>query len=198
MTLVVIGLDYSLTSTGLARIAQGQPGFHHRKAVASPKLAEHDRLEWLGAEVVEYVAAADLVAMEAPAWGATSKTYHQLAGGWWHVKHELWRLGVPVALVNVGSLKGYVTGSGVAGKDDMIRETCHRFGTGFTGGNDEADALGLAAMAADQLGFAPAQMPAAHRAHLKKVPWPDMTRRVAKRYAPARLGPGESEPELFD
>lgn len=175
MTRSVTGLDLSLTSTGVAR-AQLGGGWYATTLEPPEKIGELDRLMWLLNSITEHCVATQLVVVEGPAYGAKGSSYHQLAGLWWLVRHELWRWGVPVAVAPPANLKQYATGKGAGkgtGKDAVMLATARRF-QAFEGDNNAADALWLASMGADHLGVPLVQMPAANRAALTKVAWPEV------------------------
>lgn len=161
----IIGLDLSLTSTGVA-------GNGWTQRLKSPKRG-HERLETLRTAVLQLCSGIDLVVVEGPSYGSTGKTFHQLAGLWWLVTHSLHMHGIPYAVAAPGQIKRYATGRGNADKDVVMREVTRRFDW-FEGGNDEADALILAAMGHDHAGQPLAPMPATHRAALAAVDWPEL------------------------
>ena len=169
MTFKVLGIDPSLTSTGLAGICWTDT------IKPRPKLRGPDRLLFIRQQIVTEWLPATLVAIEGPSYGsqAGQSGHHERAGLWWMVRCALHTHGVPVAVIPPASVKKYATGRGNAAKADMVREVTKRF-PWFDGGEDEADALVLAAMAADHLGQAMAQMPATHRVALDAVTWPEM------------------------
>jgi hypothetical protein len=163
----VIGLDLSLTSTGVA-------GADWTRRLKTPDaLRGHARLDWVLEEVDGLTAAADLVVVEGPSFGSTGPGQHERGGLWWMATGRLRRGGRPYAVVPPSSLKLYATGKGSAGKDDVLREITKRF-PWFSGGNDEADALGLVAMGRDRLGFPLVDMPKLNRAALAKLAWPNL------------------------
>ena len=166
--LKVLGLDLSLTCTGVA----GRGWTDTIKPHA--KMRGEDRLLFIRQQIVTtWVPGAALVAVEGPSYGSTGRGQHERAGLWWMVACALRTHGVPVAVVPPSSLKKYATGRGVGDKDDVMREVTRRF-PWFAGKNDEADALVLAAMAADHLGQPMADMPKTHRVALDAVQWPDL------------------------
>jgi crossover junction endodeoxyribonuclease RuvC len=175
VTVTVLGLDLSLTSTGAAAIG----GFTGSQADTTrlrppPKFKGHTRLLWLQNEIADLARDVPLVVVEGPSYASTGRGQHERAGLWWLVTHHLWATGVPLAVVPPSNLKRYATGKGNAGKDDVLREVTKRF-PWFAGGNDEADALVLAAMGADHLGHPLTPMPATHRTALDGVDWPAPT-----------------------
>jgi hypothetical protein len=165
----VLGLDLSLTATGLA-------GDGWTETLKPPaKLRGVERLDWILSIIADrYLAGVTLAAIEGPAYGSQASRqsgHHERAGLWWIVVRSLWRRGIPYAVVPPNMRTKYATGRGNAGKDDVMREVARRF-PWFTGDNNQADALVLAAMAADHLGHPIAAMPATHRAALAAVDWP--------------------------
>lgn len=168
---LVIGLDLSLSNTGV-----GVVGGHlyETLSVKPGKRTGHERLAWIGEQLLATYGTADLVVVEGPAFGAKGDAYHQLAGLWWLIAHQVWGAGKPIAVVSPSALKKYATGKGTAGKDEVLLATARRFDD-FAGGNDEADALWLAAMGADHLGVPLVDMPALQRKSLEAVKWPVIT-----------------------
>ncbi len=169
----VIGLDMSLTCTGVA----GNGWTDTIKPIN--KVRGHERLAVILDRVGDFVFHADLVVIEGPAYGAQragiQKGHHERAGLWWLVTHKLWSCHVPFAVADPTSVKRYATGKGNADKAAVIREVTRRF-EWFSGGEDEADALALAAMGADWLGHPIVDLPKTHRAALDAVRWPEVTR----------------------
>lgn len=144
----VVGLDYSLTSTG---VATTHP---HKATLIRPRTKGHARLEELKTSVTALVRQARpaLVVIESGSYASTSSTFHQLAGGWWLVAHEIYRLGVPYATVAPGTLKRYATGSGTADKDTMVAAARAAWPNVLVTNDDAADALWLADMGSHYLG----------------------------------------------
>jgi Holliday junction resolvasome RuvABC endonuclease subunit len=191
----VIGLDLSLTSTG---VSDGQS----RHAIQTdPTEALEARLDRVVRGVVSFALSptqwtdtmpygmhADLAVIEAGAFsrGAQSGAAEVLSGLRLMVRHRLWRLGVPYAMVPPSTLKLYTTGYGKATKQQMVAAVDVRYRAGLAdvkvkdGRYDMADALGLAAMGYDHLdrplyehGYETGQ-PGPHRDSLNAVCWPDL------------------------
>lgn len=174
MTRTVTGVDLSLTAVGIARHQLG--GTWYTTTIKPPaRLTGIDRLVWLLNKVSEHCVATQLVAVEGPSYGSGTtgrqSGQHERAGLWWMVRHELWRWGIPVAVIPPATVKQFATGKGSADKDAMVLATARRF-PDFEGDNNAADALWLAAMGADHLGAPLVDMPQANRAALGKVVWP--------------------------
>lgn len=174
----VIGLDLSLTATGLAVIDGYNGSGTGSTQVVSAERGQtgHRRLAYLSGYILgvaEGYEEIPLVVVEGPSFGSTAgqRGHHERAGLWWLVTQQLWQARIPTAVVPPASLKRFATGKGNANKDQVLLATARRFPY-FVGGNDEADALWLAAMGADHLGHPIVAMPEAHRAALAGVTWP--------------------------
>jgi hypothetical protein len=170
----VVGLDLSLSSTGVA-VARSDLSVSADRIAHPAGLLGHERLAWLCARIGEFTKGACLVVVEGPSYGSKGGEAHERAGLWWMTTHSLWRAGVPYAVVTPSQLKKYATGRGVGGKDGVLIAVARRFPEVEMDSNDEADAIVLAAMGADKLGFPPVPMPAAHREALVKVGWPELS-----------------------
>jgi crossover junction endodeoxyribonuclease RuvC len=172
----VVGLDLSLTSTGIVHVDDGG-GIAQRRL--RPKIVGLERLDFIAQSVAQTVSpilgvGADLVVMEGPAFGAKGSAYHQLAGLWWIARHRLWSMEIPVAVASPFELKKYATGKGNAGKDEVLACAVRRFPQvpAEVLNNDIADALWLAAMGARHLGHPIDAVPASHLTAMDKVQWP--------------------------
>lgn len=162
----MVGIDLSLRSTGTA-------GDGWAARLAPPAgLAGCERLSWLLDRLDEHTTGAALVVVEGPSYGSAGRGQHERAGLWWLLRHRLWQASVPVAVVPPAARCRYATGRGNAPKDAVLAAAVRRFPTVEVTGNDQADALWLAAMGLDRLGRPPVALPEAHRAALASVAWP--------------------------
>lgn len=171
----VIGLDPSLTGTGIA-------GHGWSLAVASTGNVVKDayparwwRINDLAARVVEQVGMPDLVVIEAPSFDSKSTSAHDRAGLWWKLYGRLTGAGIPVATVTPSQLKKYALGKGVGSKAQVIEQVTRRLGhiwTDLAGDDNQADAVVLCAMGLDAVGAPVVTLPAANRAALTAVDWP--------------------------
>jgi Holliday junction resolvasome RuvABC endonuclease subunit len=173
----VIGLDPSLTGTGVAGLGWsetlGSVGNVEKDTIAK----RHDRITGLAARVVELVGHADLVVIEAPAFDAKSTSGVDRAGLWWDIYRRLRSRDIPVVDITTGGLKVYATGVGGASKIRVVEQVARRLGDVWEdlGGDDNrADAVVLCAMGLDRLGAPVVSMPANHRRALNAVRWPDL------------------------
>lgn len=158
----VVGLDLSLTSTG---VSDGITGYAYQTTGDAPTEARMwalmDRVEGFvtcPAGWTRTRTRADAVVIEGAAFGAKGDAVDQLAGLRWIVRTRLYSLGIPFAVVTPSALKKYTTGDGRAGKPEMVRALNTRHGIDLTvhkvkeGRYDIADAYALAAMGYDWLG----------------------------------------------
>jgi len=150
----VIGLDLSLTSPGLSDCCTH---FVHQTDAEQPL---EQRIQGIVAAVREFAlfqggrkGVADLAVIEGAAWSKQKLTGHEeLSGVRLIVRCELWKLGVPFAIVPPTTLKMYTTGHGKATKAQMVSALKARHGLDLSGVKvthgkyDMADAYALAAM----------------------------------------------------
>lgn len=189
----VVGLDLSLTSTGVAVATQNGAVTDRITSKPVRKVGKGDppltigeraaRLDELVDDIVEHVSGADLVVVEGPSLGQSRQAgEHGRAGLWWLVAWRLWARNLPVVEVTPAGVKRYATGNGGAAKDDVLSAVIRRYPTVDVNGHDEADALVLAAMGARFLGhpletFVPTtgghHIPQTHLAAMGAVHWPD-------------------------
>lgn len=178
----VVGLDLSLTCTGVARITNReyegttvQVTRVTSKPTRDPSLADRSRrLRRLAADVVTLAAGADLVLVEGPSYASNTGSAHDRAGLWWLIVGRLTGAGLNVVEVPPSSLKTYATGKGNAGKDDVLSAVVRRYPSVTFNGNDEADALVLAAMGARFAGFPiepGAGLPLTHTRGMTRIAW---------------------------
>jgi crossover junction endodeoxyribonuclease RuvC len=164
----VLGLDPSLTSFGAARIFEtGAVELARWKS----KVLGHERLDYLLEQIRLAADGCDLAVVEGAAVSRVlgGEAHLNLAGLHWLVRHELWKLRVPYAVVQPTLRQKYITGKGRADKDECLLAVERRFPDIKVGGNDQADALTLAAMGADWAGFPLARMPLAQQEVLTAI-----------------------------
>lgn len=163
----IVGLDLSLSATGVATIRPHETDPIDRirldlvtsKAVPNAKYPHTlARLRSLAGGIVRAVQAHRLegeivvVVIEGPAFAATTGQVHTRAGLWWLVYHLVEKFAI-VVVIEPSRLKRYVTGRGNAPKDEVFAKMISNFPHVGIVDNNEADALGLAAMAARELGY---------------------------------------------
>lgn len=182
----VLGLDPSLTSFGMA-IADSNPIPGRPKAEVSrvrPGAKRgHERLNMLKMRVAEKATTCHLVVMEGLAMHSTGSAILDLAGLHWLIRDVLYGLGVPYAVVPPAVRSKWLTGKGNASKDECLIAAIRRFPVADIHGNDEADALTLAAMGLDWAGEPLVPMPkdrtelltSVNRAKRPVIEWPQLT-----------------------
>lgn len=180
----IVGLDLSLTSSGVAAATPCEDGPLTISTLQTirpgPKLAGHARMEYVMDQVAAFISFADLVLLEAPVIYTNHKSGAiDNIGLNWLVRHDVlhWNE-IPYVLVLPQHLKMYATGFGSgknAGKGKVLLEADRRYGhLARVSGDDEADALILAAIGCDRAGMPLADVPVTHRRALGGITWPDL------------------------
>lgn len=190
---IVIGIDPSLTGTGIAHIDTDDQTTVETHTVSSKGKRDDDwytrltRIECLAGEIVHHAHhlhpdvpddpamdfTADLVVIEAPSLGqARQGGVLDRHGLWWAILARLTAAGVSYACVSPAARAKYATGKGNAGKDTVLLAVARRYPRVDVQDNNQADALVLATMGADHLGTPLTDLPKAHRDALAKVAWP--------------------------
>jgi len=118
-----------------------------------------------------------LIVAEGPALGAKGNALDRMFGLWWMSLQTLYITGIPVAVVTPSQLQRFMTGKGRAAKPEVMAAVIKRLPGNVTC-FDDADALALAAMGCQHLGYPLAPMPATHLAAMSKVDWPKLTERI--------------------
>jgi Holliday junction resolvasome RuvABC endonuclease subunit len=165
----VVGLDLSLTGTGIASI--GEHGFDAIETIKTPKakIEGHERLHRILNAVTGHTFGADLVVVEGPSFGSQGNALHQMGGLWWLVTHRLWSTSVPYIIATPSQVKKFATGSGTADKDRVIAETVRRWPRLDIRDNNQADALNLALIGKRFLGEPADDYPKTHTVVLDKI-----------------------------
>jgi crossover junction endodeoxyribonuclease RuvC len=174
--MIVTGVDPSISSTGVARIVPNAVAVQRlRSQPAGQELDERvQRMRSQVSAIVRLARGSDLIVIEGPAYGSSNQMTHMLSGFWWLMVHALDRI-APIAVVQPTTLKKWATGNGRAKKADMIAAAAEAFPHMKVRGDDEADALALAAAGALHLGIEfGAGFSASERSALAKVRWPSL------------------------
>jgi crossover junction endodeoxyribonuclease RuvC len=189
VTVRVVGVDLSLTSTGIARLTIPADGPPQTWTGTVGDDGEKDatlwqrwvRLDALAEGVIEEVISnpqPDLVLIEQPAYGAKFGHPHDRSGAWWAVVDSLIRRGLAVAEVNATHVKMWATGRGNAPKTVVTQRIMERYGHLFDappgpGRGDICDAISLATLGAAHLGHPVGDpVPDTHARALAAVRWP--------------------------
>ncbi|GAA2112588.1 hypothetical protein GCM10009759_55480 [Kitasatospora saccharophila] len=179
---LVIGLDLSLTCTGIA-------GHGWSEHVRGGTRRGEERLGYILGELQSFYRAADFVAIEGESF-ASKHRHDEMISLFWLVRLDLWKRGIPIAVIKPAKRVVYVLGNG----QPCDPATGHRltgdplkaavrdaasalFGVEFEGPGkfDRADAYVVFAMAMHHLGHPLAELPATHTRALDGVAWPERT-----------------------
>ena len=182
----VLGLDLSLTATGIAG-----PGWAETVKTRAQRTREqqvdfvHSRMDGLLDRIDAYLAGVDLAVIENLARRPGFDMTRQMAAFNWMVRRLLWKRGIPYALMDTTQLKVYAVGkgrrngkrSGEAEQESAksgTMQAVHAWFPWFTGDDNAADALVLMCAGRDWLGHPLVQLPEENRRVLRRVQWPTM------------------------
>lgn len=167
----IVGIDISLTSTGVATPG----GTIHVPTTGRRRdslLARHQRLTHIARSVLEHIADADLAVIEGPSHHSVGGSTWDRGGLWWLITDGLLSRDIPTAVVSPNGRAKYATGSGAARKTAVIDAAETRYARTFAN-DDEADAWVLMAMGYHQAGQPLAEVPPVHALALIAVEWPE-------------------------
>lgn len=177
---MIIGIDPSLTATGIARIDQADPDIETWTVTSSGRKTAtiHERAHRLQSLTQQISAActnATLVVIEYPTLSQVRQGGHlDRHGLWWLLVTHLITNHIPVAVVTASGRAKYATGRGNAGKDEVMLAVARRYLNAIPANNNEADALILAAMGARHTGHPIEEhLPKTHLAAMDAIPWPE-------------------------
>lgn len=172
-----VGLDLSLTGTGIASICG--PASSTRTVRSKGKaddglLTRSVRLHNLAEEIISWGVLGDVVVIEQPAYGQTGGSHHDRSGLWWLVVDALTEdfTNERFAEVTPQAVKMYATGKGNASKSEVLAAVIKRYPQADVANDNEADAFVLAAIGA-RLAGQPIEdsLPAANLRAMDKVRW---------------------------
>jgi Holliday junction resolvasome RuvABC endonuclease subunit len=161
----VVGIDQSLTATGLALI-------HSDKNIMAPEAPRHytaalkptkergiERLMYIEKAVERWIpSGTDLAVMEGYAMGIRNGQVFSLGECGAIIKRTVSLRGIPLISVAPGTLKKYVSGNGAAKKNLMLLAAYKKFGVTFDDDN-ECDAYCMARLGQDYLDASAGNMP---------------------------------------
>lgn len=193
----VIGIDPSLTCTGLA--GDGWTSTiptKARRARQGRRDFAHGRMRHILDVIRDHLAGVDLAVIEGLAMSPKMDADRQLAWLNWQVRDLCWSRDVPYAVVSPSGLKLYAVGkgrrsekqvaaddaAGVSVKEPVLDAVRDWFGW-FDGSSDEADAAVLHAMGRDWLGSPVVTVPPAQRIALDGVAWPEAEQAIGLKVA---------------
>ena len=159
----IVGLDLSLTSTGLA-VANTVTDITTHRIQSTPKATgpvvktrkgmtasqtytdKLTRFMLIGHKLAQHIPDHSDVYLEGPSYGSAGSSFHDIAGNWWLTFQLLDQKDCRITVVPPSTLKMYATGSGNAGKDNVLAAVVLRYQGIAVTGNDVADAVTLLAI----------------------------------------------------
>lgn len=165
--MIVIGIDPSLTATGVALVDLDDifavdvqtitskpptlPGIDGR--VQRQAQICHSMLGLLDSSGATFYGGLPFLAViEQPAYSSRTGHQHDRSGLWWRIVDRLHERHAEVVEVAPSARARYATGKGNAGKDEVLLAIARRYPHVDVSNNNEADALVLAAIGARLLG----------------------------------------------
>lgn len=177
MTRAVVGLDLSLTSTGIVVDSGGAPWcgtIRSSGAKGDPWSARWCRMGDIASRVLAVVPEQAFVVVEAPSYGSTTGSQHDRSGLWWVVYDLLAGSARTVVPVQPTMRAKYATGKGNAKKDSVLAAVVRRYPDIDIDGHDIADAVVLMAIGHRLLGHPiDDPMPALNLSALTKLRVPE-------------------------
>ena len=172
----VVGLDQSLTSSGIANIDGTLETLKPKDAWRGPQ-----RLVWIRDQVLERVATADLVLMEGygyDAGGRRGKKGEKVGGSHSHALGELggvlktamYENGIRYVVVIPQHIKMIATGKGNVSKEEVLVAAVKRLDL-EPKDNNQSDAAWLRILGLLHLGLPVIDLPASHLRALDAVDW---------------------------
>ena len=174
----IIGIDPSLTATGIATIDTATGHIHTHTISTTPTSKDIKnrihRFEKITTAIRDIIRDGDhpaLIAIEGPAYGSHSAagTWDR-AGLWWHIANHA-ALGIDIIEIPPATRCRYATGRGNAAKDVVMISAVRRYPAADITDNNQADAVILAAIGARLAGHPiDDPLPMANQTALTKLP----------------------------
>lgn len=183
----VLGIDTSLTATGLARVdftpdgsviqvaTVGAPGpsktDKSRRAMSRRVSALMSQIEGaiIDADDIENGYKPDLIVMESLAFDAGRGSAYALAWVWCRTIDLAEHYDIPLIFAGTSQVKKYATGKGNADKDTVVLAVAKRWPDAEVTNNNEADAVVLAAIGCRYLGYPIDDVPKVNQEIMEKV-----------------------------
>lgn len=181
----IIGIDPSLTSCGIAVLGcdnSAKPSTRivtlrsvgHPGTDADDWATRSDRIVSQAHHVLRTLPGdLELAIIEGPAYGQHMPSTHDRAGLWWGLFSGLRAQRIPVAVCAPSSRAKWITGKGTAKKTEVLAAIRKHWPDNQIRNHDEADAVGMACIAAHKLGWTlPFEIKDRHTVGLDAVAWP--------------------------
>lgn len=178
---IVVGIDPSLTNTGIAILTDGQPTA--LKSIGHPNPKAHNTYAHRSDRIVsqtrtitrliEDTCLPDLAVIEGPAYAHANAYTHDASGLWWGLYSALRARHIPTTVIAPKTRALWATGNGNADKTTVLAEVRDWWPSHCIRNHDIADALVLALAGAFHLGDPmPFEIKTRHTANLAAVKWP--------------------------
>lgn len=181
--MIVAGVDPSLTSAGVAILDNGQPtlaesyGFPGHNGASYQQRSRRIRHQVWNAtrEILRIRDHVALVVIEEHPYAVRISGSEFDRSALWHgIYGALDHANIPIAVMPNSTAKKWITGRGNAKKPEIVA-TIDSWWPGVARNDDEADALGLAAIGAHHLGDPmPFTTKERHTTALANIPWPEV------------------------
>lgn len=180
----LVGLDLSLTSTGIAIQSPEKTIFTNRIRSTGKKTDtwndRRTRLRHLTEAITAHVPHGALVGLEAPSYASTTGSQHDRSGLWWLIYDQL-ATHADIIPITPAQRMIYAVGKGGGpgtDKDNILAATIKRYPQADITGNDEADATILLAITARLTGNPlDTDLPKTHLRALDKLQLPQRTKK---------------------
>lgn len=163
----IIGIDLSLTSTG---IAIWDAGWDMTTTIKPGALRGVHRLDFIKGAVEHYAYRSHIAVIEGYSYGSRNSRQHSIGEAGGLVRHSLWAQNITTVEVPPKTLKKFATGNGNASKQDMIEAAAEKFNAEVS--SDEADAMWLVAVGITHYLGNRFDLPKVQLSALKKVDFP--------------------------
>lgn len=169
----ILGLDLSLTSTGLS---SGDKTW----SIAPGKLRGAERLSFVSRQILDFITKENIqcVIIEGYSFGSRNSQSHSIGELGGCVRMLLWESGCPFVEVPPTSRAKFATGKGNAGKTEVISAVSAKTGLQFFGNSadDQCDAWILQEMGLAHIGMARFDWNKDQLVALEKVDWASLDR----------------------
>jgi Holliday junction resolvasome RuvABC endonuclease subunit len=163
----LIGLDLSLTSTGIS--------INEQTSTVNTKTRGAERLHIISSEIINKCLEFNVycAVIEGYSFASRNSQAHSIGELGGAVRMRLWENGIPFVDVPPTCRAKFATGKGNAGKGEVISSVSAKTGIIFSGagGDDECDAWLLEQMAISYLGISNYSWPEMHLSALSKIDW---------------------------
>lgn len=169
----IIGIDWSLTACAVAAFVDGEWDRMTIKTKPDDGTPEGflDRVDDIVGKITSWAnpADGDVWAIEGPSLGAKGAAVDRMFGGWWLTMKALRDHHEAPWVFAPSSVKKVATGSGSAGKDEVLLAAERRIPEAAVQNNNEADAVWIAVAASVLAGTPIIGLPKNHLAGLTRT-----------------------------